>query len=169
MNPARLKKILELEIAGREGYILIRRHHTAKVDSTAQIGAEGQGYEDDGHRWRKMPQLGGVVIERDVEIQAHAVIQRGALSDTVIGEGTKIGPFVLVGHGTELGALCFLCGGVKIAGSAVLGAHVWVGMGARISNKAVIGDGCLIGQGANVLCDVPAGERWVGNPARRLD
>lgn len=168
MNPQRLAKIRELEVLARDGYILIRVHRTAKVHASAVVGAEGQGYEWNGLAWEKMPQLGGVVIEEDVEVGAHCTIMRGALSDTIVRAGTKIGNGVNVGHGAEIGEHCLITAHVTIGGSAVLGSEVTVWMGAIVANKVRIGDNAVIGAGSVVLHDVPAGETWVGNPARRL-
>lgn len=119
--------------------------------------------------WRRFPHIGGVRIGANVEIGSNTCIDRGAIGDTVIGDGTKIDNHVHVAHNVRIGRDCIIVAGAVIGGSAVLGDRVFVGINASIKNKVRIGDDAVIGMGAVVTKDVPAGETWVGNPARKME
>ncbi|WP_418320538.1 UDP-3-O-(3-hydroxymyristoyl)glucosamine N-acyltransferase [Piscinibacter sakaiensis] len=103
------------------------------VHSGAVIGADGFGFAParDGH-WEKIEQLGAVRIGDDVEIGANTCIDRGALDDTVIGDGVKLDNLVQIGHNVIVGAHCAMAGCVGVAGSAVIGAHCSIGGGAIV-------------------------------------
>ncbi len=133
------------------------------------IGAAGMGYErDHDGRLVAFPQVGGVVLEADVDVAVHATIQRGALGDTVVGRGSKIGPHVNVGHNVQIGEDTLVTGHAQLGGSCRLGDRVVVWQSAAVSNGVVIGDDAVIGMCACVRGDVGPGEIWAGNPARRL-
>lgn len=93
----------------------------------AVIGADGFGYARDGARWVKVPQIGRVVIGRDVEIGANTTVDRGAIDDTVIGDGVKIDNLVQVAHNVRIGENTAIAGCVGIAGSAVIGRRCSLG------------------------------------------
>jgi UDP-3-O-[3-hydroxymyristoyl] glucosamine N-acyltransferase len=133
------------------------------------IGCGGMGYEraEDG-RLVRFPQLGGVVIEDGVDVAAHATIQRGALGDTVIRRGAKVGPHANVGHNVDIGEDVLLSGHVQIGGGARIGRGAVVWQSAAIANGVTVGEGAVIGMSAAVRKDVGAGEVWAGNPARKL-
>ena len=133
------------------------------------VGCSGMGYErrEDGVLVG-FPQLGTVILEEDVEIAAHATVQRGAIGATRICRGAKIGPHVNVGHNVEVGPDVLITGHVQIGGGARIGAGAVLWQSCAIANGVTIGEGAVIGMGAQVLRDVPAGETWVGNPARPL-
>jgi UDP-3-O-[3-hydroxymyristoyl] glucosamine N-acyltransferase len=143
---------------------------SADVHRTAVIGAEGQGYEWDNEAglYVSMPHLAGVVIGPDVVIGPHSTIMRGVLKDTRIGRGTKIGNGVNIGHGVSIGEHCIIVAHATVGGSTRVGSGVTIWQGAMIANRLRIGDGATIGMGAVVLNDVPEGETWVGNPARKI-
>lgn len=140
------------------------------MDSSISIGKDGFGYarEDDG-TLVKMPHRGNVVIEEDVEIGVFTCIDRAVNGSTIIEKGTKIDNLVHIGHGAHIGKHCLLVAGSVIGGSARIGDRCFIGMGAMIKNKITIGNDVTIGAGAVVLKDVPDGETWVGNPARKLE
>ena len=104
------------------------------------IGADGFGIARDEGRWLKIPQIGGVRIGDDVEIGANTTIDRGALDDTLIGEGVKIDNQVQVGHNVRIGAHSAIAGCVGIAGSAVIGRHCTIGGAAMIHGHIAIAD-----------------------------
>ena len=106
----------------------------------AVIGADGFGIAPDGERWVKIPQIGGVRIGDDVEVGANTTIDRGALDDTVIGEGVKLDNQIQVGHNVRIGAHTAIAGCVGIAGSAVIGAHCTIGGAAMIHGHIQIVD-----------------------------
>jgi UDP-3-O-[3-hydroxymyristoyl] glucosamine N-acyltransferase len=106
------------------------------------IGADGFGFAPDREsgRWEKIEQLGAVRIGDHVEIGANSCIDRGALSDTVIGDGVKIDNLVQIGHNVQVGAHTAMAGCVGIAGSAVIGAHCTLGGGAIVLGHLQLAD-----------------------------
>jgi acetyltransferase-like isoleucine patch superfamily enzyme len=140
---------------------------TARISGSASIGEEGQGYEWDGEQHLPIPHLAGVNIEGDVHIGPCSTVMRGVLQDTHIGHGSRIGNGVNIGHGAHVGRHCVITAHSTVGGSAHLGDHVTLWQNAMVANRVRIGAGAIIGMGAVVLNDVPSGETWVGNPARR--
>jgi len=110
----------------------------------AVIAAEGFGFACDKGTWIKIPQLGGVTIGDNVEIGANTTIARGALCDTVIGDGVKIDNQVQIGHNVRIGANTIIAGCVGIAGSARIGRDCRIGGGCAINSYAEIADGVLL-------------------------
>ncbi len=135
----------------------------------AVIGGEGFGFERDenGNKYR-FPQIGRVIIGRDVEIGANTCIDRGALSDTIIGDYTKINNLCHIAHNNVIGRNVTITGCVNISGSNVIDDNVWIAPHACIRGFIHLGEKCIIGMGAIVTKDVPAGETWIGNPAKKL-
>ncbi len=138
----------------------------------AVVGADGFGFAFDpegegrGPRHFKVPQVGIVVIEDDVEVGANSAIDRAALGTTRIGRGTKIDNLVQVDHNVEVGPLCILCGQVGIAGSTKLGAGVVAGGQVGIPGHLKVGDGVKIAAQSGLTNDVEAGATVAGSPAR---
>lgn len=114
------------------------------------------------------PVTAGVRIGDDVEIMDHANIDRGLDRDTTIGDGTVIDRGVHVAHDSIIGRNCILVAGTVVGGFCELGDDVYLGINVSVKPRVKIGAGAKIGMGAVVLHDVPAGEVWVGNPARFL-
>jgi UDP-3-O-[3-hydroxymyristoyl] glucosamine N-acyltransferase len=114
------------------------------VHPGAVIGADGFGYAREGQGWTKVPQLGGVVIGDDVEIGANTTIDRGALDDTVIGNGVKIDNLVQVAHNVRIGDNTAIAGCVGIAGSAVIGQRCAIGGQAGITGHIEVADDVTI-------------------------
>jgi UDP-3-O-[3-hydroxymyristoyl] glucosamine N-acyltransferase len=131
----------------------------------ARIGQEGFGFIPGAAGHRKIPQIGRVILQDDVEIGANSTVDRGSVRDTVIGEGTKIDNLVQVAHNVVIGRHCFLAGMVGIAGSATIGDFVSIGGAAGIAPHVELGTGSQIAAGSGVSRDVPAGARWAGYPA----
>lgn len=145
-------------------------HKTARIQPSVVIGKDGFGFvRDENNELVEMPHRGNVVIEKFVCIGAHTCIDRAVEGSTVIGEGTKIDNLVHVGHGAKVGKHCLVVAGSVLGGSCEIGDYSYVGMGALIKNKIKVGKGCTIGMGAVVVKDVPDGETWVGNPAKKLE
>jgi acetyltransferase-like isoleucine patch superfamily enzyme len=143
--------------------------HNVQIDALATVGSSGMGYERDGDgRLVPFPQIGGVVLEDDVHIAAQAMVQRGALGDTIIRRGAKIGPHVNVAHNSQVGEDSLLTGHSQLAGGVRIGRRVVVWQSAAIGNGVTVGDDAVIGMGAMIRTDVGAGEVWVGNPGKRL-
>src|SRR4029453_15932017 len=140
------------------------------VQAGAVIGGDGFGYVFDKGGHRKIPQVGIVVVEDDVDIGANTTIDRAMLGRTIIRRGTKIDNLVQVGHNVEIGEHSIIVAQVGISGSCRLAPGVLargliaagqVGFAAHLT----IGDGAVLGAQAGVAEDVPAGERRLGTPA----
>lgn len=139
------------------------------INAGSAIAVDGFGYATHDGVHHKIPQIGGVVIEDDVEIGSCCGIERGTLDDTVIGRGSKLGDLVTIGHGTRIGEHCLLVAQVGIAGSATLGHHCVVGGQAGIVGHITIGNNVTIGGRAGVINSVPDGWTVLGAPALEAD
>ncbi|HVY52781.1 MAG TPA: UDP-3-O-(3-hydroxymyristoyl)glucosamine N-acyltransferase [Devosia sp.] len=131
----------------------------------ARIGSEGFGWLDHGRSNRKIPQLGRVIIQDRVEIGANSTVDRGALGDTVIGEGTKIDNLVQIGHNCRIGRNCLLAGMSGLAGSTVLEDSVMLGACANTTGHLTIGRGSVLAARATATKSFPPGSRIAGFPA----
>lgn len=132
------------------------------------IGQDGFGFVMGGTGHLKVPQVGRVIIQDDVEIGAGTAIDRGAIRDTVIGEGTKIDNLVQVGHNVSIGRHCVIVAHTGISGSSTLEDFVVLGARAGVNNNVTIGEGAQIAATSNVNGDVPPGARWGGTPAKPM-
>jgi UDP-3-O-[3-hydroxymyristoyl] glucosamine N-acyltransferase len=130
-----------------------------------KIGQDGFGFVLGPGGHAKVAQIGRVVVQNDVEIGAGSTIDRGALVDTIIGEGTKIDNQVQIAHNVRIGRHCVLAAFVGVSGSCTLGDFVVIGGGAGIADHVAVGQGAQIAAAAAVMGDVPAGARWAGYPA----
>ena len=123
----------------------------AIVHSGAVIGADGFGFAPEGKQWIKIPQIGGVTIGDDVEIGANTTVDRGALDDTVIGDGCKIDNLVQIAHNCHIGPNTVLAGCTGIAGSVTMGEHCIVGGAGMISGHVTLAPGTTISGGSLVM------------------
>ena len=133
-----------------------------------RIGQDGFGYLPGASGHLKIPQTGRVVIQNGVEIGAGTTIDRGALNDTVIGEGSKIDNLVQIGHNVTIGRHCIVVSQCGIAGSSTLGDGVVLGARTGVSDHAMIGEGSQIAARSSVVGDVPPGVIWGGSPAKPI-
>jgi UDP-3-O-[3-hydroxymyristoyl] glucosamine N-acyltransferase len=140
------------------------------IHSGTVIGCDGFGYVFAEGSQQKFPQLGGTIIEDDVEIGANTTIDRGSLGDTVIGQGSKIDNLVQIAHNVTVGRHCVIASQVGIAGSARVGDYVMFGGQAGVGDRARIEEQAMIGGGAGVLPGklVRRGVFMWGTPARPL-
>jgi UDP-3-O-[3-hydroxymyristoyl] glucosamine N-acyltransferase len=138
------------------------------IHANSVLGFPGFGpvWDERGAEWVMFPQVAGLVIGDRVEIGACTTIQRGALQDTVIGEGCRISDHVRIGHGVQIGRDSVVTCCTEISGSVQIGEHVWIGPQTSIRESLTIGDRAVIGIGSNLVKDLPAGMTVVGNPAR---
>jgi UDP-3-O-[3-hydroxymyristoyl] glucosamine N-acyltransferase len=135
----------------------------------AQIGQPGFGFASAANGHTKIPQLGRVIIQDRVEIGAATTIDRGALGDTVVGEGTKIDNLVQIGHNTRIGRHCIIVAQSGISGSCELGDFVVLGGQAGVADHVKIGDGArLAARCAAVPGELPGGQDYGGVPARPM-
>jgi UDP-3-O-[3-hydroxymyristoyl] glucosamine N-acyltransferase len=157
--------VIHPHVVLREGVRLGRR---VIVHAGAVLGADGFGYAPDGGRYRKIPQVGGVVIEDDVEIGANATVDRATLGATVIRRGTKIDNLVQVAHNVEIGEDCILAAQTGIAGSSRLGRGALLGGQVGVGDHVTVGDGAMLAAQAGVVQDVPPGAKLAGTWGRPL-
>ncbi|MEG6509641.1 UDP-3-O-(3-hydroxymyristoyl)glucosamine N-acyltransferase [Methyloligella sp. 2.7D] len=136
------------------------------IHSGVAIGQDGFGFAMSPAGHAKVPQIGRVVIQDDVEIGANTTIDRGALKDTVIGEGTKIDNLVQIGHNVAIGRHCIIVAQTGISGSAELGDFVALGGKVGVEGHVKVGTGAQIAATSVVRGDVPPGVRWGGVPAK---
>lgn len=134
----------------------------------ARIGQEGFGFAVTAEGFLTVPQLGMVVIENDVEVGANATVDRGGMTDTVIGAGTRIDNLVQVGHGVRLGRCCVLVAQCGISGSTVIEDFVQIGGQAGITGHLRVGRGAKISAQSGVMADIPAGGEMGGSPAQPI-
>lgn len=135
------------------------------IQSNASVGQDGYGFATHEGEHHKIPQIGRVVLEDDVEIGAGCAIERGTLDDTIIGRGSKIGDLVAIGHGTKIGPGCLLVPQVGIAGSAIVGHHVVMGGQTGVVGHIRIGNLVKIAAKSGVINSIPDGAIVAGTPA----
>lgn len=132
----------------------------------AIIGGEGFGFTSGAEGHHRTPQVGGCILEDDVEVGSSTCIDRGSLDDTVIGAGTKIDNLVHIGHNVRMGSHCLVMMGVGVSGSTRIGDRVVLAGQAGIVGHLTIGDNARIGAQAGVISSIDAGAAVSGYPAR---
>jgi UDP-3-O-[3-hydroxymyristoyl] glucosamine N-acyltransferase len=135
------------------------------IHAGSAIGVDGFGFATHDGVHHKIPQVGRVVIEDDVEIGGNCSIERGALDDTRVGRGTKMDQNVVIGHGTTVGEHCLLVAQVGIAGSVTVGHHVTMAGQVGIAGHLKIGDHVTIAAQAGVMSDIEDKTVVIGSPA----
>jgi UDP-3-O-[3-hydroxymyristoyl] glucosamine N-acyltransferase len=136
------------------------------IHSGARIGNHGFGFIFRDGGFQKIPQVGGCVLEDDVEVGPNSTIDRGSVGDTVVGRGSKIDALVHLGHNVRLGRHVMLAGQAGVSGSTTIGDGAALGGQVGVGGHLTIGPGARIGAQAGVISDVPAGETYSGYPAR---
>ncbi|RCL03734.1 MAG: UDP-3-O-[3-hydroxymyristoyl] glucosamine N-acyltransferase [Candidatus Tokpelaia sp. JSC161] len=131
-----------------------------------RIGQDGFGYVSSNRGVEKIPHIGSVIIQDDVEIGANTTVDRGALHNTIIGEGTKIDNLVQIAHNVRIGRFCLIAAHCGISGSCVIGEETRLGGRVGIADHVIVGSGVQIAAASGVMNDIPDGEKWGGIPAR---
>ena len=135
------------------------------INANAVIGKNGFGYtRQNGHNVF-IPHVGRVILGDNVSVGANSCIDRGAMTDTIVGTGTKIDNLCQIAHGVIIGKECFLASGTGLAGGAVIGDRVMLGGHVGISNGVHIGDDAEVGANSGVFKNIPAGAKAIGYPA----
>lgn len=139
------------------------------IKSGVVLGGEGFGFERDsnGNLFR-FPQIGDLIIGNYVEIGANTCIDRGALSNTIIGDYSKINNLCHIAHNNIIGRNVEITGCVNISGGNIIDDNVWIAPNSSLVGYLHIGENSMIGMGAVVVKDVPSNEIWVGNPAKKI-
>jgi UDP-3-O-[3-hydroxymyristoyl] glucosamine N-acyltransferase len=138
------------------------------IHAGSVLGADGYGFATVKGRHHKIPQIGRVVIEDDVEIGANVAIDRATTGETRVGAGTKIDNLVHIAHNVQIGRNCLITGQVGIAGSARIGNSVMMGGQVGIGGHLSVGDGAVIAAQSGVMSDVAPGEVLFGTPVRPI-
>ncbi len=145
-------------------FTLIGDH--VQIHPHTSIGQDGYGYAFDGAAHRKIPQIGRVIIQDHVEIGANTTVDRGAIGDTIIGEGSKIDNLVQVAHNCRIGRGCIVVGQVGLSGSTILEDFVVLGGQVGCAGHLTIGAGSQVAARSGVPKDLPAGGVYGGAPAK---
>ncbi len=135
------------------------------INCGAVIGSDGFGFAPDGESYFKIPQTGGVIVGDDVEVGANTTIDRGAIGDTVIGEGTKIDNLVQIAHNVVIGKNCIIVSQGGIAGSAIIGDHVTLAGRVAVAGHLKVGDRVTVGGRSGITKDISAERMVSGLPA----
>jgi UDP-3-O-[3-hydroxymyristoyl] glucosamine N-acyltransferase len=136
------------------------------IHSGAIIGADGFGYKFRNHQHVKVPQVGNVVINDNVEIGANTCVDRGALGSTVIGAGSKIDNLVQIGHNNKIGQHVIMCGLTGVSGSCQIDDYAILAGSSGIADHVNIGTGAVVMARSGVAGDVKAGAQVFGSPAK---
>lgn len=138
------------------------------IHTGARIGQDGFGYVPGQKGLEKQPQVGRVIIQDDVELGANTTVDRGAVDDTVIGQGTKIDNLVQIAHNVRIGRHCAIAAHCGISGSVTIGDYAMLGGRVGLADHISIGDGAQLAASSGVMHDVPAGAKWMGTPAKPI-
>ncbi len=134
------------------------------IHSNAVLGADGYGYKQVAGKHIRVPQLGNVILEDDVEVGANSTIDRGTIGPTVIGTGTKIDNLVMISHNCQIGKHNLIVAQVGIAGSSSTGDYVILAGQAGIADHVHIGEHTVLAAQTGVTSDVPAKSQYMGYP-----
>ena len=149
-------------------FVIIRNSlisNNVHIQDGSKIGIKGFGFIPSKNKNIRPPHIGKVILEEGVEIGANSTIDRGSLSDTIIGKNTFLDNQVHVAHNVKIGKNCMIAGQVGFAGSSTLGDNVVIGGQAGISGHLKIGNNVKIGGGSGVINDIPDNQQVMGYPA----
>jgi len=139
-----------------------------RIASGVVIGCDGFGLLDFGKSNVNIPQLGRAIIQSNVEIGSNCAIDRGALDDTVIGENSKIGALVQIGHGSKIGRNCLIAPMAGLAGATILEDSVLMGANVGTVGHMTVGKGSIVHPRASITKNWPAGSKIAGTPAQDI-
>lgn len=140
------------------------------INAGSIIGSEGFGYEQNEKKeYEKFIHIGGVEIHDNVDIGANTCVVRGALANTIIGEGTKIDNLVHIGHNAIIGKHCIITANNMVGGSVKIEDHSWLGPSSSTLNQLTLSKNSYAGLGSVITKNLPSGEVWAGNPARPVE
>lgn len=141
-----------------------------KICDTVKIGNDGFGFEpDENGDLVFFPHFMGVKIGSNVRIGSYVCIDRGNLKDTIIEDGVKIDNLVHIAHNVKIGKNTMVVAGTVVCGSVEIGDNCFIGANSVIRQHLKIGNNVTIGMGSVVTKDIPDGETWAGNPAKKLE
>jgi UDP-3-O-[3-hydroxymyristoyl] glucosamine N-acyltransferase len=138
------------------------------IHAGAKVGQDGFGFTAGPAGPERIPQIGRVIIQDNVEIGANSTVDRGAMADTVIGENTKIDNLVQIAHNVRIGRNCLIAAQTGISGSVTVEDNVVMGGGVGIADHLTIGRGAQLAARSGFMNNVPAGEVWGGYPAEPM-
>ena len=138
------------------------------IHSGTVIGSDGFGFVTDNNRHIKIPQIGNVVIEDDVEIGANVTIDRARFDKTIIGEGTKIDNLVMIAHNVRIGKNCLIVSQVGISGSTVIEDNVTLAGQVGVVGHVTIGEGAIVAAKSGVSNSIPPKTVFWGFPAKEI-
>lgn len=136
-----------------------------RLQSGVVIGSDGFGYEPVGGQIHRIPQIGNVVLEDDVDVGANTTIDRARFSQTIVGRGTKIDNLVQIAHNVRIGKQCLITAQVGIAGSTTLGDYCVLGGQSGVAGHLTLGDKVQLGAQSGVFVDIPSDGFYNGTPA----
>ena len=140
------------------------------VRSNAVLGTEGLDYgRNQRGELKRIPHMGHLIIEDDVDIGSNTIVQRGILRPTIIGKDTKIGPNCDIGHEVKIGEHCIITGMTLVAGATEIGDYTYIAPHSTIKNSIKIGSNVFVGIGSLVIHNVPDGTEVVGRPAIEIE
>ena len=151
--------VIHSNVSIREGVTIGNR---VIIHANTVIGSDGFGFVTESGKHHKIPQVGGVIIEDDVEFGSGCAIDRATLGNTVIKQGTKLDNMVHIAHNVTIGEHCLLAGQVGIAGSATIGNYVVMGGQVGIGDHVTVGDRVMVGGGSAITKDVAPGQVLAG-------
>ena len=153
-------------VIGGDGFSYVTPEPDAVEQVRKTLGAAVSARQSS---YARIASLGSVRLGENVEVGANATIDRGTISDTVIGDGTKVDNLVMVGHNCRIGRDTLLCGLVGLAGSVEIGDRVVLAGKVGVADHVTIGDDVIAGGGSIILSKVPAGRVLLGYPATKMD
>ncbi|MFC7704973.1 UDP-3-O-(3-hydroxymyristoyl)glucosamine N-acyltransferase [Plastorhodobacter daqingensis] len=151
---------------GGDGFSFVTPEKSGVEQIRETLGARAA---QEAQSWTRIHSLGAVRIGDDVEIGANSTIDRGTIRDTTVGNGTKIDNLVQIGHNSQVGDHCLMCGLVGVAGSVRIGNRVVLGGQVGVSDNIFIGDDVIAGGATKIFTNAPAGRVLLGSPAVKME